>query len=277
MKIIQLLNENNVFKGEKILNLSEFETLINIMARLRGANGCPWDRAQTHDSLKQYLLEETYEVLETLDDNDIDSLKSELGDLLLQIVFHAQLAAERQDFTIRDVIQKINEKLIRRHPHVFGDEEADTPEKVLVNWEKIKLKEGKKSVIDGVPRELPGLLRAYRIQKKAAQVGFDWENIQQVWDKVKEEEGELHEALANDDKEKIQEEFGDLLFSWVNLARFIKVNPEDALRYTTNKFIKRFKLIEQELARQGKTPEESNLDEMDHIWNEIKKNEDEIK
>jgi MazG family protein len=258
------------------LNLSEFGTLIDIMARLRGENGCPWDRTQTHESLKQYLLEETYEVLEALDENDIDSLKSELGDLLLQIVFHAQLAEERQDFTIWDVIQKINEKLIRRHPHVFGNVKADTPEMVLVNWEKIKLQEGKKSVIDGVPRELSGLLRAYRIQKKAAQVGFDWENIQQVWDKVKEEERELQEALADNDSQKILEEFGDLLFSWINLARFIKVNPEDALRYTTNKFIKRFKLIEQELAKHGKTPEDSTLEEMDLLWNEIKKNENQV-
>lgn len=250
-----------------------FDELVEIMQRLRGENGCPWDRAQSHQSLRQYLLEEAYEVLEALDNQDLTELKIELGDLLLQIVFHAQIAAEHQDFNVWDVVRGINEKLIRRHPHIFGEMHLTTPEAVLETWEKIKMKEGKKSVIDGVPRELSGLLRAFRIQKKAAQVGFDWPDISPVWDKVKEEEAELKAAVASQDAAQVEEEFGDLLFSLVNLARFLKVNPEDALRSTTNKFIRRFQAIEAELKTQGKTPADCSLAELDQIWDAIKARE----
>lgn len=252
---------------------SEFEELVSIMRRLRSENGCPWDRAQSHQTLRQYLLEETYEVLEALDDQDQEELKIELGDLLLQIVFHAQIADENDEFDIWDVVQGINEKLIRRHPHVFGEMKLATPEAVRENWEKIKMKEGKKSVIDGVPRELSGLLRAFRLQKKAAQVGFDWDDVSQVWQKLNEEEEELKEAIETRNPARIEEEFGDLLFSLVNLSRFIKVNPEDALRQTINKFIRRFKLIEAKLNEIGKTPEDCTLAEMDRIWDKVKAEE----
>lgn len=244
----------------------EFDRLVEIMQKLRSKDGCPWDQKQTHHSLRQYLLEESYEVLEALDDEDFEELKKELGDLLLQIVFHAQIANERGDFNIWDVVRGINEKLIRRHPHVFGDTSVNSAEEVVVNWEKIKMAEGKKSVIDGVPKELSGLLRAHRIQKKAAQVGFDWDDVREVWKKVKEEEDELREALAANDADKIENEFGDLLFSLVNLSRFIKVNPEDALRKTINKFIRRFQIIEKKLADVGKAPQDCTLEEMDLIW-----------
>jgi len=252
------------------LKTSEFERLVTLMAQLRGENGCPWDREQTHQSLRQYLLEETYEVLEALDENDYEELKCELGDLLLQIVFHARIAEERGDFDIWDVARCINEKLIRRHPHVFGDLALNSSEEVVVNWEKIKMKEGKTSVIDGVPKALSSLLRAFRIQKKAAQVGFDWTEVAEVWQKIREEEKELTEAIQENNPLKIQEEFGDLLFSLVNLARFIKVNPEDALRNTINKFIYRFQLIEKKLSEQGKSMEACTLQEMDQIWDSIK-------
>jgi MazG family protein len=255
------------------LKLNEFEELVAIMKKLRGENGCPWDRAQSHQTLRQYLLEETYEVLEALDDQNQTELKNELGDLLLQIVFHAQIADENQDFNIQDVVRGINEKLIRRHPHVFGDMTLTTPEAVRETWEKIKMKEGKKSVIDGVPRELSGLLRAFRIQKKAAQVGFDWNDVSQVWQKVKEEEAELKAAIETRDPAQIEEEFGDLIFSLVNLSRFIKVNPEDALRRTIQKFIRRFQAIEAELKEIGKTPADCTLAEMDRIWDKIKAKE----
>jgi len=249
---------------------SVFENLVNIMSALRGPDGCPWDREQTHGSLKQYLIEEAYEVLEVLDEENDQELCNELGDLLLQIIFHAQIASENQKFDITDVIETISEKLIRRHPNVFGDVKIDTAEQQSVNWEKIKKSEGKKSVIDGVPKAMPALLRASRIQQKAATVGFDWPDKQPVWDKVNEELGELKEAVEKDNKSQIEEEFGDFLFSLVNLSRFLDVNPEDALKKTTDKFSERFQKVENHFEAKGENINEKSLEEMDSVWNEIK-------
>ena len=252
-----------------------FGELVQIMARLRGENGCPWDREQTHASIKPYLLEETYEVLESIDENDPAKLEEELGDLALQVVFHAQMADEAGLFTIADVLRGINEKLRRRHPHIFGDVKADTAQEVLFNWEQIKKLErekakGSASVLDGVPRELPALLRAHRLQEKASRVGFDWNETRQVFQKVEEELAELRAAMESKQPDRMEAELGDLLFSLVNLGRFIAVNPEDALRKTIARFIARFQYIEEELARRGKAPGQVTLEEMDALWAEAK-------
>lgn len=252
-----------------------FGELVQIMARLRGENGCPWDREQTHASIKPYLLEETYEVLESIDENDPAKLEEELGDLALQVVFHAQMADEAGLFTIADVLRGINEKLRRRHPHIFGDVKADTAQEVLFNWEQIKKLErekaqGRASVLDGVPRELPALLRAHRLQEKASRVGFDWNEARQVFQKVEEELAELRAAMENEQPDRMEAELGDLLFSLVNLGRFIAVNPEDALRKTIARFIARFQYIEEELARRGAAPGQVTLEEMDALWAEAK-------
>ncbi|NQT24486.1 nucleoside triphosphate pyrophosphohydrolase [candidate division KSB1 bacterium] len=244
------------------------------MRKLRSEEGCPWDKEQTHESLKPYLIEETYEVLETIDSGDKEALREELGDFVLQAVFHAQIAAEAGDFTMEDVLNTINDKLIRRHPHVFGDVQIETAEEQKIHWETLKhKKEGKISVIEGVPKNAPALLRAHRVQQKAATVGFDWNDITPVWDKVHEELGELKTEIELDDAQKIEEEFGDLLFAIVNLSRFIKVNPEDALRKAINKFSSRFQQVEQRLKDDGKDIRKSTLDEMDIIWNQIKEQE----
>ena len=252
-----------------------FEDLVQIMARLRGENGCPWDRQQTHESIKPYLLEETYEVLESIDENDPEKLREELGDLALQVVFHAQMAEEVGLFTIADVLRGINEKLRRRHPHIFGDVKADTAQEVLFNWEQIKKQErektqGRASLLDGVPRELPALLRAHRLQEKASRVGFDWNEAREVYQKVEEELSELRTAMEGEQTERIEAELGDLLFSLVNLGRFIAVNPEEALRKTIARFIARFQYIEEELARRGTAPGDVTLHEMDALWAEAK-------
>ncbi len=253
----------------------QFGRLVEIMARLRGENGCPWDRKQTHASIKPYLVEETYEVLEAIDEGSAGKLCEELGDLALQIVFHAQMAAEVNCFTITDVLRAINEKLVRRHPHVFGDVKADTAQEVLFNWEQIKRQEreaklGRASALDGVPRELPALLRAHRLQEKASRVGFDWNEAREVLRKVDEELAELRAAMDGQAPERVEAELGDLLFSLVNLSRFIAVNPEEALRKTIARFIARFQYVEEALAQQGKNPEQSSLQEMDALWEEAK-------
>ncbi|MEE4310874.1 MAG: nucleoside triphosphate pyrophosphohydrolase [candidate division KSB1 bacterium] len=248
----------------------EFGRLLEIMETLRGDDGCPWDREQTFESLRQYLLEETYEVLELIDEGRFDELKNELGDLLLQVIFQSQIASEENRFNIEDVIRVINGKLIHRHPNVFGDVEIKNAEEQTVNWEKMKRKEGKKSVIDGVPTALSSLLRAHRLQGKASTVGFDWNSIEPVWDKLYEEIEELKKAISSAERDKIEEEFGDVLFSMVNLSRFIKVNPEDALRIAIKKFIRRFHGVENRLASQGKKIHETSLEEMDEIWNDLK-------
>lgn len=252
---------------------SQFDRLVEIMAHLRGRNGCPWDREQTHKSLRQYLLEEAYEVIETIDEERLDDLPEELGDLLLQVVFHAQIAEEEGRFDISTVLTLINEKLMRRHPHVFGKVDIKTAEEQTIHWEKLKQKEGKKSTVDGVPKELSALLRAHRVQSKAATVGFDWDKTRQVWDKVHEELDELKQACQENDQTNIEEEFGDLLFALVNLSRYIGVNPEDSLRGTIYKFIRRFKEVETRIHADGKQLQDCSLSEMDAVWDEIKSEE----
>lgn len=247
----------------------EFEQFVEIVRRLR--RECPWDREQTHASIRHSLIEETYEVVEAIDADNLEELKKELGDLLLHVVFHATIAEQGKEFTLAGVIQTVSDKLIRRHPHVFGDTKAETAHEVKKNWEKLKLQEGRTSVIEGVPKELPALLRAHRLQDKASKVGFDWEHKEDAWRKVEEEVRELHSAIEQNDAKQTEAEFGDLLFALVNYSRFIGVNPENALRQTAQKFITRFQYIEQKLKEQGKDIHSSTLTEMDGLWEEAKK------
>jgi tetrapyrrole methylase family protein/MazG family protein len=271
-----------------------FAKLVGIMAALRDPNGCPWDRKQTHESLKPYLLEETYEVLETIDQSNDAKLREELGDVLLQVIFHSQIAAERGAFTIEDVLETLADKLVRRHPHVFGDSghigTLTNGEQVLHQWEHIKRAEreaagGARSALDGVPKTLPALLRAYQTQARAGRVGFDWPHnaagLDQVFGKVAEEVDELKGALAQagadpapnkpDSQADIEAELGDILFSLVNLARFVKVNPEEALRRATNRFSDRFHLVEAQAAEHGRSLTDMTLGEMDMLWEEAKR------
>ncbi len=274
-----------------------FRRLVAIMECLLSPEGCPWDRKQDHRSLKPYVIEEAYEVCEAIDDNDSQELKEELGDLGLQIVFHAALGKQAGTFNIDDVYQTICDKLIRRHPHVFGDVEANESETVLKNWEAIKRQEREEkqkqnggerppSALDGVPSALPALQKAYRLQGKAAKVGFDWDALKPVFDKMKEEERELEEhllpligdpeektdkvSLTAEQKDFVEEELGDLLFSLVNLSRFLKVDPEQALQRTNRKFHQRFLYIEKQLAERGHRPDQVTLEEMDQLWEESK-------
>jgi tetrapyrrole methylase family protein/MazG family protein len=256
---------------------SLFDRLVEIMATLRSPAGCPWDRAQDSTSLKPYLLEEAYEVLEAIDEGIPPKLQDELGDLLLQVIFHAQLARERGDFDAYDILAGTIAKMIRRHPHVFGTAAASTPQEALQNWEEIKRQEKAAtqptSVLDGVPRQLPSLLRAQRLQDKAARVGFDWPHIEQVWEKLCEELRELRAVMGQEDRAKIEDELGDVLFALVNVARFLEVNADEALHKTTAKFIRRFQFIERELNRQGRTPKQATLAEMDALWEQAKRQE----
>ncbi len=247
----------------------QFEDFLRVVARLR--KECPWDREQTHQSIRQSLIEETYEVIDAIDVNDLIELKKELGDLLLHVALHSVMAEEKQAFTIGDVLDHVTEKLIRRHPHVFGDIRATTAGEVKANWERIKMSEGRASVLEGVPRTLPALLRAYRLQDKASKVGFDWNKKSDVWKKVNEEVMELRKAERSKNPEKLEEELGDILFALVNYSRFLHVNPEIALRRSIEKFTKRFHFIEKELKHQGKSLEDSTLDEMDRLWNKQKR------
>lgn len=249
--------------------MEDFTRLIALTKRLR--RECPWDREQTHVSLGKHLVEESYEVLDAVENGDMPELKNELGDLLLQVLFHANIAEEEGAFTLADVSQTLSEKLIARHPHIFGTGKADTPSEVKQNWERLKKKEGRKSVLDGLPSHLPALLHASRIQEKAASVGFDWEKAEDVWEKVEEERGELRDAVAEGDSEAIRHEFGDLLFALVNYGRFIGVEPEDSLRATIRRFRARFSFVESELERRGILPEEAGLAEMEQLWQESKK------
>ncbi|MFQ5839528.1 MAG: nucleoside triphosphate pyrophosphohydrolase [Candidatus Methylomirabilales bacterium] len=254
-----------------------FEELVGIMARLRAPGGCPWDREQTPDTLKPFLIEEAYEVLEAVDSGDDTELKEELGDLLLQVVFHAELAAERGAFTIADVLAAIADKLVRRHPHVFGEARAETPTEVLHNWERLKQAErggaGEASALHGVPATLPALLRAQRLQDKAARVGFDWGALTAVLSKVDEEVKELKEAVAGGDPVAIEAEVGDLFFALVNASRFLDVSAEEALRKAIGKFTRRFRHIESTIVRRGGRLEEAGLPEMDRLWEEAKAGE----
>ncbi len=233
---------------------------------------CPWDRKQTIQSLRQMTLEETYELTDAITENNWSSIKEELGDLLLHIVFYSKIASEQDQFTIEEVLNGISKKLIDRHPHIYGDVEVKNDEDVKRNWEKLKIKEGKQSVLSGVPKTLPALVKAMRLQEKAKQVGFEWENKEQVWEKVKEEESELQEAMESGDQKKVEEEFGDLIFSLVNFARFLNIDAENALEITNKKFINRFTRMEEQAMASGKNLNEMSLQEMDSIWDQIKRN-----
>ncbi len=261
----------------------KFDELVAVMARLRAPGGCPWDREQTYASLSQYLLEEAYETFDAIHEadatGDVTNLKEELGDLLLQVVFHATIGAERGEFDIDDVAAGVSQKLILRHPHVFGDAKLERAEDVLDNWDALKADErrasGKKekereSILDEVPVHFPALLEGLKLTKKAAKVGFDWDSTDRIFDKLYEEVGELKQAIETRDAGEIGEELGDLLFVLVNLARHLEIEPETALKKTNRKFRSRFKYIEKELSRQGNSLESSTLEEMDALWNEAK-------
>ena len=249
--------------------LEAFNRLLDIMDDLR--EKCPWDKKQTLESLRHLTIEETYELADAILDNDLEEIKKELGDLLLHIVFYAKIGSEKEAFDIADVATSISEKLIDRHPHIYGDVEVKDEKEVKENWEKLKLTEGKKSVLEGVPRSLPAMIKANRIQDKVAGVGFDWEKPEQVWEKVQEELGELNDELAATDQQKIEKEFGDVLFSMINYARFIGVNPENALEKTNKKFINRFQYLEKAAKKEGKQLSEMSLAEMDVYWEASKK------
>ncbi|MFH1873835.1 MAG: nucleoside triphosphate pyrophosphohydrolase [Pseudomonadota bacterium] len=270
-----------------------FEKLVEIMARLRAPDGCPWDREQTYKDIATHTLEETYEVIDAIDRGDFKDLKEELGDLLLQVVFYAQIAKEEDRFNIEDVIEGISKKLIHRHPHVFGDVKANNSSEVLGRWEKLKMQEGKKSVLGGVPQTLPALLKAYRIGEKASRVGFDWEDAEGILSKVEEEARELHEARKEQKlsppprlphqgggeeeapqqtaaHDQVEHEYGDLLFTLANIGRFLKIDPESALRKATERFISRFQNMEKQIAEQQKEMQSLTPEEWDNLWEKAK-------
>lgn len=246
-----------------------FDRLIKIMDDLR--EKCPWDKKQTIESLRQLTIEETYELADSITDTNWKGIKEELGDLLLHIVFYAKIGSEQNQFTLPEVINAVCEKLIFRHPHIYGDVKVEDEEEVKRNWEKLKMKEGKKSVLSGVPASLPSMVKAMRLQEKAKQVGFEWENKEQVWDKVEEEKAELIEAIATGDPNKMEDELGDVFFSLVNYARFLNLDAENALERTNKKFINRFNKMELAAQDTGKPLQEMTLEEMDTIWNQIKR------
>jgi MazG family protein len=255
----------------------KFQLLVDLMVRLRGPNGCPWDRDQNFDTIKPFLLEETYEVMDAIDARNWQDLAGELGDLLLQAVFFSQMASEENLFRVEDALDAITQKLIRRHPHVFGDETAETEGDVRKRWSEIKAEEKRtkgdadSTLLGSVPRSLPALVEAQQISARAAQVGFDWENAGQVIDKLHEELAEFAEARARGSHEQLEDELGDMLFVLVNLARFVKVDPEQALRRTNAKFRHRFGYVEQKLAERGRSAQESSIQEMETLWQEAKK------
>jgi MazG family protein len=257
-------------------NLVAFERLVKIMDELR--DQCPWDRKQTIDTLRSLTIEETYELADAITEKDWKGIREELGDLLLHIVFYAKIGREQEQFTLAEMINGVCDKLIHRHPHIYGDVVVNDDEDVKRNWEKLKLKEGKTSILSGVPKTLPSMVKATRLQEKAKQVGFEWDNIDQVWEKVKEEELELHEAISDmhenptmEQKEKVEEELGDLLFSLVNYSRFLDVDPEQALERTNKKFISRFSQMEAQALQKGRSLHDMSLEEMDQLWNDIKR------
>ncbi len=253
-----------------------FGELVRIVNTLMGENGCPWDRVQTRESLKPYLIEETYETLEALDHGDPEKIKDELGDLLYQILFHSKISELGKEFDITDVVRNISEKMVRRHPHVFKDGELHTPDQVVDQWEEIKKTEkaskDHKSVLDSVPHSLPGLKRAQKLQKKAAKQGFDWDRVTEVFAKLDEEIAEFKEAILNGKDADVEGELGDILFVLVNIARFKKLDAEEALRQTNNKFVERFQYIERKVEKSGKTLKETPLEEMERLWQESKTN-----
>lgn len=250
--------------------LVAFKRLLDIMDDLRAQ--CPWDKKQTLESLRYLTIEETYELSDAILENDMDAIKKELGDLMLHLVFYSKIGSEKNAFNIKDVLESITEKLVYRHPHIYGDVEVADANEVKDNWEKLKLKEGKKSVLEGVPKSLPPLVKAVRMQEKASGVGFDWEAAHQVWDKVIEELTELKKEVEDGrDKDKMEDELGDLFFALVNYSRFLDINPEDALERTNRKFLNRFQYMEQKVKESGKTLHEMSLKEMDVYWEEAKK------
>ena len=253
----------------------KFLELVEIMARLRAPGGCPWDIKQTHATLKKYMIEEAYELVESIDQGDEKALVEECGDVLLQVVFHAQMASEANHFNILDVLETLCNKLVSRHPHVFGDRSAHTAEEVLRNWEADKQREKpeRESILDGIPATLPALMQAHDIQGKASRVGFDWNRVEEVFDKFEEEWREFREACAQNRREQIEAEMGDLFFALVNLARYQQVDAEQALRKTNRKFKERFQFIEQALKEKNSSPRESTLAEMDALWEEAKQRE----
>ena len=247
---------------------TKFEELVDIVKQLR--KECPWDGVQTNDSIKAATIEEAFEVVESIDNKNYAELRNELGDLLFHIVFHSVMAEEINKFKLAEVIDSIKEKLIRRHPHVFGEVVVDGAEQVKKNWETIKLEEGRDSVLEGVPENLPSLQRAHRLQEKAAKVGFDWEKKEDVWKKVIEEIEEMHQSEKEESKEELENEIGDVFFALVNYARFLNINPEYALRKTNKKFVRRFNYVENKILETGRKISESNLQEMDKFWEESK-------
>lgn len=259
-----------------------FQSLLDITARLRGEGGCPWDREQTRSSLRPFLIEEAYEALEALEDGRQEAIMEELGDVLFQVVFHAQIAQELGEFTMADLLQRLVEKMIRRHPHVFGDTIVDNARQALAQWEAIKRAEGDRdgnvrSALDGVPQKLPALLRAQRIQAKASRVGFDWQDMQAVWAKVQEEIREMDKALEAMDRARIEEELGDLLFSLVNVARHLNIDAEDSLRRAVEKFRARFTEMEADISKSGARVSDTPLDALDRAWEAVKAREADLR
>ena len=262
----------NIYEERKKITL---EDLLELMATLRSEDGCPWDRDQTKDSLKPYVIEESYEVVEAVDEQAPHKIKEELGDLLFQIVFYAQLLKEEDHIDIYDIIETVHTKMIRRHPHVFGEVSVNNAEEVVVNWEQIKQKEKaseRSSILDGVPKKLPSLLRAHRIQSRASQAGFEWENFHQILEKLDEEFSELRQAYKHGNIEEIEDEFGDLLFVLVSISRFLKVNPDNALRKAIEKFTTRFTSMEQKMQEMNKEWKDIAAEETERLWNEVKRN-----
>jgi len=261
-------DSNDSFRAEK---LQAFDRLLTIMDELR--ENCPWDRKQTFRSLRHLTIEETYELSDAILENDLEEIKQELGDIFLHLIFYARIASESDAFHIGDVLNGVSEKLIHRHPHIYGDLKVQDEDEVKRNWEKIKLREnGNNSVLGGVPKSLPALVKAMRIQEKARGVGFDWDHKEQVWDKVQEEMNEFMEASGKKDQQEMQHEFGDLLFSLINYSRFVNINPEEALETTNKKFIKRFQFLEDAIKNDGKQISELTLEEMDAYWEMAKLN-----
>ena len=250
-------------------NLVAFERLITIINELR--EKCPWDKQQTMESLRYLTIEEMYELSDAILDKDTQEIKKELGDLLLHIMFYSRIASEKNDFNIADVINNVCDKLVHRHPHIYGDVKVSDEKEVKKNWEKLKLEEGKKSVLQGVPKSLPSLVKSFRIQEKVRGIGFDWDNKTQVWDKVLEEIEELKVEIEAGDQDRIESEFGDVLFALTNYSRFINVNPEDALERTNKRFIKRFQIMEKIIEKENLKLDDMNLEQMDVYWNQAKK------
>ena len=262
-------------KLDKLSAQSQFERIIKVIEILRGPEGCPWDKEQTSESLKTYLIEEVHEVIEAIEEKDPKLLMEELGDLLFQILFHIQLAKEEKEFTVNDVLEFVYEKMVRRHPHVFKERNSMNSKEVLLQWEDIKRKEkkGKKSSLERIPKTLPSLLYAMRLQDKASRVGFDWKSVEEVYEKLAEEISEFHKAYGCGKKEELEEEIGDLFFTLVNISRFLEINPEEALKKSSKKFISRFQFVEKEAGKSGKNIESFSLAELEKLWEKAKSKE----